>query len=651
MKHLCEHCRAIPWDLIETWRYEKKFWTTLRATDESAEVLEDSRMVVDVHKMISPTCDLCQVAKNLYNQETFVYLRYEPAQNDSVFHGSLHVGIEDPSSYWLQRTFGVISGSQQPPSQAYVNFEILRAPIEWSIGASSQKGSRQDSKPVAVQGLHLIDCVQEIVLPAPEGCDYLALSYVWGSSTDNGVRRELPKLPSRLPRTIQDAITATKALGYRYLWVDRYCIDQVDDQIKHQQIQQMWDIYASAHLTIIAANGDGPDQGLAGMSLPRSSSLLRDVSIQVQGLTLVPRYVRTTNEVGSSTWASRAWTFQENFASRRRLYFSDSLAFYIEDDYFASDICPPHDLVFEVGNQNLREALERSLASQTTDTGALRDNKQTQARKCIEAYCMRNLTYDSDALNGILGVLNHFSQDQVAPAHHIWGVVVAPVDLNGPFGRRFPECYEVSIHWYHPEPGVRRKDFPSWAPIAWRGPVRHVVDASRPHIVPMIPSDYAIDVHCEGGLQPIEAYVTSGQIRHDSGRQDAPRHLTFKQVRTLSVAIDWGDSTFPAVLQIDDTTDVVLPVFWDQSVAREDVRALIGMVITTYQHGDISIMLLKPMGAHYERVGLIIWGYRTGHYTVRDCRTGVQKLARSAIDRLMSRPLFASETRQDIVLE
>jgi hypothetical protein len=70
----------------------------------------------------------------------------------------------------------------------------------------------------------------------------------------------------KLPATIRDAIIVVLALGYRYLWIDRYCIEQADCPARHSQIQQMGNIYNSASITIIAAAGSTPYHGLPGVS-------------------------------------------------------------------------------------------------------------------------------------------------------------------------------------------------------------------------------------------------------------------------------------------------------------------------------------------------------------------------------------------------
>ena len=42
---------------------------------------------------------------------------------------------------------------------------------------------------------------------------------------------------SKLPKTLEDAITFTMLLGKRYLWIDYVCIDQFDEDDKADQMQ------------------------------------------------------------------------------------------------------------------------------------------------------------------------------------------------------------------------------------------------------------------------------------------------------------------------------------------------------------------------------------------------------------------------------
>jgi hypothetical protein len=75
------------------------------------------------------------------------------------------------------------------------------------------------------------------------------------------------------PKLIGDSIDATLRLKFRYLWIDRYCIDQSDDLSKDTQIGQMDLIYAHAQLTIIAEAGEDPKNGLPGVRVTMRSGL------------------------------------------------------------------------------------------------------------------------------------------------------------------------------------------------------------------------------------------------------------------------------------------------------------------------------------------------------------------------------------------
>ncbi|KAF2023603.1 HET-domain-containing protein, partial [Setomelanomma holmii] len=105
----------------------------------------------------------------------------------------------------------------------------------------------------------VIDCHSRKVVAMKRHDRYLALSYVWGaqsandglSADSNQVTMDLSFL---LPRTIDDAIFVTIKLGLRYLWCDRYCLEQYHSADKRHQINQMASVYNRA-VTAICALG------------------------------------------------------------------------------------------------------------------------------------------------------------------------------------------------------------------------------------------------------------------------------------------------------------------------------------------------------------------------------------------------------------
>ncbi|KAF2279013.1 HET-domain-containing protein, partial [Westerdykella ornata] len=167
-----------------------------------------------------------------------------------------------------------------------------------------------------IPGFRLIDCQTRQVSKHTEEVEYVALSYVWG----NGSHASTRALPNPAQRVIEDAMIATKELGFRYLWVDRYCISQLDTSESRTQIANMDRIYAGAVFTIAAAAGEGPNYGLPGVSHRQRHVQPR---ARFEKLHLVASPPPPRDVIRASKWASRGWTFQESKLSRRTLFFTD----------------------------------------------------------------------------------------------------------------------------------------------------------------------------------------------------------------------------------------------------------------------------------------------------------------------------------------
>ena len=158
--------------------------------------------------------------------------------------------------------------------------------------------------------IRLNDCKTRVLCTAPNS-QYICLSYVWGDTTaDNATSDDITS--EIIPQTVSDAIIVTLQFGLQYLWVDRYCIDQNNPEEKHDAIRNMDSIYRSAFVTIIAAAGGGSDYGLPGVSRPRKVT----TSLGIGSHAFVA--VRNPSEdVDSSMWNTRGWTYQEMLLSRR----------------------------------------------------------------------------------------------------------------------------------------------------------------------------------------------------------------------------------------------------------------------------------------------------------------------------------------------
>jgi hypothetical protein len=95
---------------------------------------------------------------------------------------------------------------------------------------------------------------------------YVALSHCWGSestlTTISSNRQELMSgfSATRLSQTFRDAISVTRHLGLRHVWIDSLCIIQDNHQDWERESAKMGSVYQNAFLTIAAtrsASGRG----------------------------------------------------------------------------------------------------------------------------------------------------------------------------------------------------------------------------------------------------------------------------------------------------------------------------------------------------------------------------------------------------------
>jgi heterokaryon incompatibility protein (HET) len=128
------------------------------------------------------------------------------------------------------------------------------------------------------------------------------------------------RLPKDIPLTIKDAIQVTKALGYRWLWVDKYCIDQNNETEKQTQCGRMGDIYAGSQITIFALGHDS-NYGLPGVSY--KSRFWQQQCTTIGQYKFVSTKPDPQFSIQQSTWSTRGWTYQEGLFSTRCLFFTN----------------------------------------------------------------------------------------------------------------------------------------------------------------------------------------------------------------------------------------------------------------------------------------------------------------------------------------
>ncbi|KAM7209818.1 HET domain containing protein [Rhypophila decipiens] len=154
---------------------------------------------------------------------------------------------------------------------------------------------------------------------------YIALSYCWGGpqeimTTSSTLQSHTLSLPKSLPQTIQDAVTVTRRLGFRYLWVDALCIIQDDQTDISTEISSMGLIYKNATLTIAAASATTVKDGFLQN---RSVSGVCRLPLFLNDLECGSLWLRNPSmEHAKEPLDTRAWALQEFLLSPRILYFA-----------------------------------------------------------------------------------------------------------------------------------------------------------------------------------------------------------------------------------------------------------------------------------------------------------------------------------------
>jgi hypothetical protein len=160
---------------------------------------------------------------------------------------------------------------------------------------------------------------------------WACLSHCWGDKQPLKTTREPDTLSQHqisilwgnLPKTFQDAIVVTRALGIQYLWIDSLCIIQDDSADWQTQSAQMADIYHNSILTIAGSASSGHSQGI--FRTADSSHIDSPVSDLVGSTKLDKIRGRKAliHDAAQLPLLQRGWVHQERLLSPRFLHFGE----------------------------------------------------------------------------------------------------------------------------------------------------------------------------------------------------------------------------------------------------------------------------------------------------------------------------------------
>ncbi|KAI0435668.1 heterokaryon incompatibility protein-domain-containing protein [Xylaria telfairii] len=310
---------------------------------------------------------------------------------------------------------------------------------------------------------NFIDVEVECIVTPVDDVPFVALSYVWGrvetlraqKSNIGDLRRpgSLSETSSHImPRTIRDSMRLCALTGQRYLWVDRVCIVQDDDETKQLHLRAMAETYAKAEFTIVAADGNDADHGLSGFGQSvreRQQHLIPFPSAPlIRGTMCTLRSGFSFNTV----WSSRAWTFQEHVFSRRLLYI-DKFVHWICASARWTETLSPFPCTSQSG------AIESLNTSSDEKLFVIDWPSLAHFASMVEQYNVRHLTYDSDASNAFAGLMTQMCEG--FPSGFFGGI---------------PEFYFTICLLWQPK-GCLQPRFnqpnarflPSWSWLGWSG--------------------------------------------------------------------------------------------------------------------------------------------------------------------------------------
>lgn len=261
--------------------------------------------------------------------------------------------------------------------------------------------------------------VRLVELSSASQLQYACLSHCWGQVrpkhiTNSGtLAPNMNAIPvSELPKSFQDAIEITRAIGLRYLWIDSLCIVQDSEPDWAAHVGRMASIYENAYITLAAGASEDDEGGFFAVPQERfvQAHLL---PLKLEG-GLCRIYIRYGVDHPDAGWPARevlplmgrGWCFQERLLSRRYLCFgSTEILWECMEDVACT--CSMGAGPFNPRNPDCEPSF-RDCAATKLQLSSATGNYKKLWQNLVSQYHARELTYARDKLPALAGLADAF---------------------------------------------------------------------------------------------------------------------------------------------------------------------------------------------------------------------------------------------------
>ncbi|KAE9363831.1 HET-domain-containing protein [Stipitochalara longipes BDJ] len=238
--------------------------------------------------------------------------------------------VQTPNAHFIQ-----IGLPKLPAVGSRPHFDILRQFLK-NCDANHPKCPPPKTSPLPTRLIDLGTSEAPSILiyetKPGDSLPFIALSHPWGPGPDHfcTYRSNLDDYKKnisfdKLPATFQHAVTTTRELGLRYLWIDSICIIQGPDGDFAQEATRMEDVFSSAYCVLAASSAKGQKDGFL---TPRKENGF--ITFEKSGQ---PVYVCQFMDdfkvhVLDGPLSKRGWVMQERALAHRTIFFTDTQTYW-----------------------------------------------------------------------------------------------------------------------------------------------------------------------------------------------------------------------------------------------------------------------------------------------------------------------------------